>query len=122
MSRPVLSLHSSSCRASSASEPDLWCDIVLEKNTGGCYVLHARWLQGQFCWWNHSGEPTQPTAAALARGGMGLPAGLKTREDGRVSLDSIDEEYAKSALPSPVSVASSTNSSSSSSASASSTS
>lgn len=76
-------------------------------------------LEGQFCWWNHSGEPTQPTAAALARGGMGLPAGLKTREDGRVSLDSIDEEYAKAALPSPVSVASSTSSSSGSSSSSS---
>jgi len=33
-------------------------------------------LDGQFCHWDHSGEPLLPTPTALANGGMGLPTGI----------------------------------------------
>jgi len=33
-------------------------------------------LDGSWCYWNHEGEPTQPSATAHSQGGMGLPAGL----------------------------------------------
>lgn len=33
-------------------------------------------LDGSWCYWNHDGEPTQPSATAHSAGGMGLPAGL----------------------------------------------
>eukprot|EP00775_Hariotina_reticulata_P012739 gene12739-12868_t len=34
-------------------------------------------LDGSWCYWNHDGEPTQPTAAAYAEGGMGLPPAIR---------------------------------------------
>lgn len=34
-------------------------------------------LDGSFCYWNHDGEPTQPSASAYVQGGMGLPPGLQ---------------------------------------------
>jgi hypothetical protein len=32
-------------------------------------------LDGSWCYWNHDGEPGQPSAAAFSKGGMGLPEG-----------------------------------------------
>ncbi|WIA29997.1 hypothetical protein OEZ86_000095 [Tetradesmus obliquus] len=34
-------------------------------------------LDGSWCYWNHDGEPSQPSSAALSEGGMGLPQGLQ---------------------------------------------
>lgn len=34
-------------------------------------------LDGSWCYWNHDGEPTQPSAVAHSEGGMGLPAGMQ---------------------------------------------
>ena len=34
-------------------------------------------LNGQFCYWDHDGEPLQPIPASVAKGGMDLPPGLK---------------------------------------------
>lgn len=34
-------------------------------------------LDGSWCYWNHDGEPTQPTAVAYSKGGMGLPNRLQ---------------------------------------------
>lgn len=41
-------------------------------------------LNGDFCFWDHDGEPTMPVVAAYAKGGMDLPAGLQQVEGGRV--------------------------------------
>lgn len=41
-------------------------------------------LDGSWCYWNHDGEPTQPTASAYSRGGMGLPGRGLTGPDGKV--------------------------------------
>ncbi len=32
-------------------------------------------LDGSWCYWNHDGEPVQPSASAYSKGGMGLPEG-----------------------------------------------
>jgi len=42
-----------------------------------------------YCFWNHDGEPTQPTAAAIAKGGMGLPNNLVADEKGRVYINNL---------------------------------
>jgi hypothetical protein len=34
-------------------------------------------LDGSWCYWNHDGEPSQPSAAAHSEGGMGLPQGMQ---------------------------------------------
>ncbi|GIL92432.1 hypothetical protein Vretimale_6497 [Volvox reticuliferus] len=39
---------------------------------------------GEFCFWDHSGEPMQAVSTAYAKGGMDLPEGLAHGEDGRV--------------------------------------
>ncbi|KAG2432566.1 hypothetical protein HXX76_008911 [Chlamydomonas incerta] len=41
-------------------------------------------LNGDFCFWDHSGEPTQAVATVYAKGGMDLPQGLAHGQDGRV--------------------------------------
>ncbi|KAF8069623.1 ribBA [Scenedesmus sp. PABB004] len=33
-------------------------------------------LDGSWCYWEHGGEPIQPSAAALSEGGMGLPSDI----------------------------------------------
>ncbi|GIL92428.1 hypothetical protein Vretifemale_19997 [Volvox reticuliferus] len=39
---------------------------------------------GEFCFWDHSGEPMQAVSTAYAKGGMDLPEGSAHGEDGRV--------------------------------------
>ncbi|GIL76410.1 hypothetical protein Vretifemale_5992 [Volvox reticuliferus] len=39
---------------------------------------------GEFCFWDHSGEPMQAVSTAYAKDGMDLPEGLAHGEDGRV--------------------------------------
>jgi hypothetical protein len=34
-------------------------------------------LDGSWCYWNHDGEPSQPSTAAHSEGGMGLPQGMQ---------------------------------------------
>jgi hypothetical protein len=34
-------------------------------------------LDGSWCYWNHDGEPSQPTSAASDAAGMGLPPGMR---------------------------------------------
>lgn len=34
-------------------------------------------LDGSWCYWNHDGEPSQPTSAANDAAGMGLPPGMR---------------------------------------------
>ncbi|KAG2488203.1 hypothetical protein HYH03_013197 [Edaphochlamys debaryana] len=41
-------------------------------------------LNGDFCFWDHSGEPTQAIITTAAKGGMDLPAGLAHGDNGRV--------------------------------------
>ncbi|EFJ51564.1 hypothetical protein VOLCADRAFT_116428, partial [Volvox carteri f. nagariensis] len=41
-------------------------------------------LNGDFCFWDHDGEPTQAVTTAYAKGGMDLPAGLAHGDNGRV--------------------------------------
>lgn len=41
-------------------------------------------LSGEWCYWDHDGEPIQPVTAIYAKGGMDLPAGLQQAEGGRV--------------------------------------
>jgi hypothetical protein len=58
-------------------------------------------LDGSWCYWNHDGEPTQPSATAHSQGGMDLPQGLKRgfmqqqqqqqqQQDGASSSSSMD--------------------------------
>jgi hypothetical protein len=69
-------------------------------------------LDGSWCYWNHDGEPIQPTSA----GGMGLPPGLRAAADNLGTLPpslashtvEMDEEEA--ALPSSSSSSSSSSS------------
>jgi hypothetical protein len=35
-------------------------------------------LAGQYCHWDHSGEPSQPTPTTSQNGGMGLPAAMNS--------------------------------------------
>eukprot|EP00879_Flechtneria_rotunda_P002934 GHRR01003151.1.p1 GENE.GHRR01003151.1~~GHRR01003151.1.p1 ORF type:complete len:387 (+),score=84.67 GHRR01003151.1:205-1365(+) len=60
-------------------------------------------LDGSWCYWNHDGEPTQPSATAYSQGGMGLPPVLKKAQDNSssatgslathtVQLDDSDDE------------------------------
>ncbi|GLC37629.1 hypothetical protein PLESTB_001666300 [Pleodorina starrii] len=41
-------------------------------------------LNGDFCFWDHDGEPTQAVTTAYAKGGMDLPVGLAHGDNGRV--------------------------------------
>ncbi|GFR48666.1 hypothetical protein Agub_g10621 [Astrephomene gubernaculifera] len=41
-------------------------------------------VKGEFCFWDHGGEPIQAVSAAQAKGGMDLPAGLVHGSNGRV--------------------------------------
>ncbi|KXZ50120.1 hypothetical protein GPECTOR_18g94 [Gonium pectorale] len=41
-------------------------------------------LNGDFCFWDHDGEPTQAVATVYAKGGMDLPVGLAHGDNGRV--------------------------------------
>jgi len=34
-------------------------------------------LDGSWCYWNHDGEPSQPSSAASDLSGMGLPPGMR---------------------------------------------
>lgn len=34
-------------------------------------------LDGSWCYWNHDGEPSQPSSAANDAAGMGLPPGMR---------------------------------------------
>lgn len=34
-------------------------------------------LDGSWCYWNHDGEPSQPSSAASDMSGMGLPPGMR---------------------------------------------
>ncbi|KAJ9527586.1 hypothetical protein QJQ45_025867 [Haematococcus lacustris] len=66
-----------------------------EHNVGYLQAKESRMdhlLEGQFCYWNHGGEPTLPIATTLAKGGMGLPKNLKINGAGRVSLDEGDQD------------------------------
>ncbi|PNW78519.1 hypothetical protein CHLRE_09g393900v5 [Chlamydomonas reinhardtii] len=46
--------------------------------------VEAGELNGDFCFWDHSGEPTQAVATVYAKGGMDLPQGLAHGDNGRV--------------------------------------
>jgi len=42
-------------------------------------------LDGSFCFWNHDGEPSQPTSTVHSAGGLGLPNRLnKLKQSHRV--------------------------------------
>ena len=45
-------------------------------------------LDGQFCFWDHDGEPRVPSISdAATAGGMGVPKDLKVSPNGRVTLE-----------------------------------
>eukprot|EP00877_Chromochloris_zofingiensis_P011757 jgi/Chrzof1/6835/Cz02g00120.t1 len=48
-------------------------------------------LDGSWCYWNHDGEPSQPSSSAFSKGGMGLPNGFATYS-GRVAPMTVEDD------------------------------
>lgn len=42
-------------------------------------------LDGQWCYWNHDGEPRASSSVDDALGGMGLPSGVQVLSNGKVA-------------------------------------
>lgn len=62
---------------------------------GRVQVPEEEELNGQFCFWDHEGEPAQAVSTAYANGGMELPAGLAQAGDGRVVPVALSTASAK---------------------------
>lgn len=81
-------------------------------------------LDGSWCYWEHDGEPSQPSSAANDASGMGLPPGMRAATKSlkvvppSLASHTVEMDEEDETLPAAAVRSSSSNSSSSSSSSA----